>query len=212
MIDENLNLPNKVEDIYGNVIYLDGEPLGRGGEGIDCRTKDKNIGNVSLHAYDFRGNNFTQQFVQEISADVDHSSIESIDLRDISDLQTPPEGASSKMIFGQTVKAKAISRESIIEQENQQLRQQLADILKGQEVAVLRSGLFAIGERAHELAEHILALDDLCTKIESGDFQLEQTSKPKKAVIKKKKSTEPKKTLAKKKTTKKKPKFLKRKV
>ncbi len=43
MIDENLNLPNKVEDIYGNVIYLDGEPLGQGGQGIVCRTKDKNI-------------------------------------------------------------------------------------------------------------------------------------------------------------------------
>mgnify|MGYP000951574947 FL=1 len=43
MIDESLNLPNKVEDIYGNVIYLDGEPLGQGGQGIVCRTKDKNI-------------------------------------------------------------------------------------------------------------------------------------------------------------------------
>ena len=43
MIDESLNLPNKVEDIYGNVIYLDGDPLGQGGQGIVCRTKDKNI-------------------------------------------------------------------------------------------------------------------------------------------------------------------------
>lgn len=43
MIDENLNLPSKVEDIYGNVIYLEGKPIGQGGQGIVCRTKDKNI-------------------------------------------------------------------------------------------------------------------------------------------------------------------------
>jgi len=43
MIDEDLNLPNKVEDIYGNVIYLEGSPIGQGGQGVVCRTKDKNI-------------------------------------------------------------------------------------------------------------------------------------------------------------------------
>ena len=41
--DENLILPNKVEDVYGNIIYLDGKPLGQGGQGIVCRSKDKNI-------------------------------------------------------------------------------------------------------------------------------------------------------------------------
>ena len=43
MIDNNLNLPNRVEDIYGNIIYLDGNPLGQGGQGVVSRTKDKNI-------------------------------------------------------------------------------------------------------------------------------------------------------------------------
>ena len=43
MIDEELVLPNKVVDIYDNVVFLEGKPLGQGGQGIVCRTKDKNI-------------------------------------------------------------------------------------------------------------------------------------------------------------------------
>ena len=43
MIDESLKLPKKVIDMYGHIIHIKDKPLGQGGQGVVCRTKDKNI-------------------------------------------------------------------------------------------------------------------------------------------------------------------------
>ncbi len=89
----DIKLPNKVEDIYGDIIYLDGEPLGKGGQGIVCRTKDKNIAIkflvndesivVDEQAYESYKNKINEISILKIDQDINIRKLASLTLSQV---------------------------------------------------------------------------------------------------------------------------------
>lgn len=149
--------------------------------------KDKNLGIVCISMYDFRDNKFSNNFVSEIENEVDNSSILRFDLRGnhISvDKVHSPKIVAGKMNKRLTVNA-AQTQEQRLEETNQRLHQILEQLTNGQKIALLSPGLYAIGARAPELADHIQMLDQFYGKIESGEISQKQLKK--KPSLKKKK-------------------------
>ena len=161
--------------------------------------KNPNLGIVCLNSFDFRDNNLTTDFLQVIEHDVEFSPITVFDLRaninipesDVhsnkiyagevtSSLSIPglPKSPEVKILAKSQKKAKSksrndinsVSRDIILEAENRNLRMTLDKLLGGQNIAILMDDLFAIGDRAPELAEHVQKLDEFCERLESDKF------------------------------------------
>ena len=69
-----------------------------------------------------------------------------------------------------TADVNSVSRDIILEAQNRNLKMTLDKLLGGQNIAILMDDLFAIGERAPELAEHVQKLDDFCERLENDQF------------------------------------------
>ncbi|EAY13904.1 hypothetical protein TVAG_028570 [Trichomonas vaginalis G3] len=153
------------------------------------QNKDKNLGLVCLHVIDFSNNNLTTRFVDEIHEILDSSPVTSLELTgnddiDFSTVQSP------KIVLGggddSTDKSSSISaREKELERENLRLKRVVSSLVQGKDVVALRSDMYAVGDRANELAEHVRILDELCMKFESGEMS---PPRPKKKPAKKKRA------------------------
>ncbi|OHT15299.1 hypothetical protein TRFO_14203 [Tritrichomonas foetus] len=137
--------------------------------------KNPNLGIVCLSFYDFRDNNLTADFLHCVEHEVEFSPVQSFDLR--GNIKISDDDVTSLKIFaGQNSSAprgKAeppLPREIVLEAENRSLRGQLESLLNGKSVAVLMDDLFAVGDRAQELASHISKLDEFCGKLENEQF------------------------------------------
>lgn len=135
---------------------------------------DKNLGIVCLSTIDLRDNHLTPAFLERIEDDLDASPMLRLDVRGNPEI-TETDVHSPKAFAGQTEPRKiygsltktAQSREVQLEAENQRLKGILAQLTNGADVAVLRANLYAVGERAQELARHIDDLDILCSRMEA---------------------------------------------
>lgn len=162
--------------------------------------KNPNLGIVCLNSFDFRDNDLTINFLHLIEHEVEFSPITFFDLRanirilesDVtsnkiyagevtSSLSIPdsPKSPEAKMLAKAQRRAKSkshtadvnsVSRDIILEAQNRNLKMTLDKLLGGQNIAILMDDLFAIGERAPELAEHVQKLDDFCERLENDQF------------------------------------------
>lgn len=161
--------------------------------------KNPNLGIVCLNSFDFRDNNLTTEFLHNIEHEVEFSPITFFDLRSnigipesdvISNKIYTGESTSSLSISGfpkspeakilaktqRKAKSKSrndvnsVSRDIVLEAENRNLKMTLDNLLGGQNVAILMDDLFAVGERAPELAEHVQKLDEFCERLENDQF------------------------------------------
>lgn len=162
--------------------------------------KNPNLGIVCLNSFDFRDNNLTTDFLHLIEQDVEFSPITFFDLRanigipetdivsnkiyagelansslSISGFPKTPE---AKILAKTQRKAKSksrndvnsVSRDIVLEAENRNLKLKIDKLLGGKNVAIIMDDLFAIGDRAPELAEHVQKLDDFCERLENDQF------------------------------------------
>lgn len=149
------------------------------------QNKEKNIGLVCLHVIDFSHNNLTTRFVDQIHDVIDASPVTSLDLTgneeiDFSTVESPKiilenEGLANDGSLG------IPAREKELERENLRLKRIVSSLVQGKDVVALRSDLYAIGDRANELAEHVRILDELCMKFENGDIEPPRPKKKKPA-------------------------------
>ena len=129
---------------------------------------------VSIVDYDFRENNFTSSFVQMLEADIQQSPIVRFDLRGNSKINsnvvTSPKifiGPLSYEINSKTKNQSSTTLQHQLEDENSALHAELNRLTDGKYVAFISKNLFAIGDRAPELVDHINALDSFCEDLQN---------------------------------------------
>ena len=135
---------------------------------------DKSLGIVCLSTIDLRDNHLTPAFLERVEEVLDASPMLRLDVRGNpeiteTDVHSPKAFAGKtepRKIYGSLAKT-AQSREVQLEAENLRLKGILAQLTNGSDVAVLRTNLYAVGERAQELARHIDDLDSLCSRMEA---------------------------------------------
>ena len=139
----------KIQKIAGKNIQQNNEP---------------DIGLVYLRQYGHSENKLTNKFVESIVTDINMSPVQTINLSGNEEIEeTLIE--SPKLIFGSgdfcNSKGKKLALyEKELRKENEKLKQIFTKIVGGKDVVALRSDLYAIGQRAAKLTEHIKILDE----------------------------------------------------
>ena len=121
---------------------------------------------IALASIDLRGNALTPYFVEDVRNLVDRSPVYRFDLRDNAEITRAMKRISPKFIVGVTPKRGKVSDDERLKLENERLKGKVGRIIGRKNVAAVNDKVFIVGHRAPELADHIFALDRLCTKLE----------------------------------------------
>ena len=121
---------------------------------------------IALASIDLRGNALTPYFVEDVRNLVDRSPVYRFDLRDNAEIARAMKRISPKFIVGVTPKRRKVNDDERLKLENERLKGKVGRIIGRKNVAAVNDNVFIVGHRAPELADHIFALDRLCTKLE----------------------------------------------
>jgi len=122
---------------------------------------------------DLRDNEFTNEFIYSLTDLIEQSTLSVVYMSGNIDID-PDIVDSPKILFSQKddpVKNKLVTQTKIdhLRQENQRLKAILAEITENNIVVPLPSGIYAVGNRAPDLSDHVQTLEVLHSKIKSHD-------------------------------------------
>jgi hypothetical protein len=129
--------------------------------------KDRTLGIICLSQIDLRDNRLTKQFVDTVESIVTDSPVVKLDLRGNHRITAEDKVCPKIVVDVPHSELSLEDREAELHQENQRLKATLREMTHDHDVEILGTGLYAIGKRSGDLADHLAVLNQVCERMEA---------------------------------------------